>query len=181
VDEDFKLIRDFQKGDKAAFKKLVFRHKEKVRNLIYLTLGDVDYIDDIIQDVFISTFNNLLKFRFESKFSTWLYRVTINKCRDYLRKQKVRNIFTSLNNDYHHQSVLMRSENIDVPGIVRKAIEKLPDKLRTPLILRDIDGFTYKEIADKLNCEVGTIKSRIFRARENLKIILEPLQKELGY
>ncbi len=181
MDEDFKLIKEFQKGKQAAFKELVLKHKDKVRNLIYLTLGDVDYVDDIIQDVFISAFNNLLNFRFESKFSTWLYRVTINKCRDYLRKKKVRSIFTVLDEDYHHYSARMRAENMDVPGIVRKAIDKLPEKLRIPLLLRDIEGLSYKEIALKLECEVGTIKSRIFRGRESLKIILEPLQKELGY
>ncbi len=181
MDEDFKLIKEFQEGNGAAFRKIVFRHKDKVRNLIYLTLGDVDYVDDIMQDVFISAFNNLLNFRFESKFSTWLYRVTINKCRDYLRKKKVRSIFTSLNDDYHHQSVRLKSDSGDIQNIVRKAIERLPEKLRIPLILRDIDGFSYKEIADKMGCNVGTIKSRIFRARESLKIILEPLQKELGY
>ena len=71
------------------------------------------------------------------------------------------------------------SDSIDVPNLVRKAIKKLPEKLKTPLVLRDIDGFSYQEIADKLECEVGTVKSRIFRARESLKIILAPYQNEL--
>ena len=69
---------------------------------------------------------------------------------------------------------------MDIPGLVRKAINKLPDKLKIPLVLRDIEGFSYKEIADQLECEVGTVKSRIFRARENLKFILEPYQKEMN-
>jgi len=180
-DEDYHLIKKFKEGDETAFGKLVLRHKEKVRNLVFLTLGNVDYIDDISQDVFISAFNNLRDFRFESKFSTWLYRITVNKCRDYLRKKKVRSIFTPLQEDIHHSAVRMRPESMDIPAIVRKAIERLPEKLKEPLILRDIDGLSYKEIAEKLNCEVGTIKSRIFRARESLKIILEPMQKELGY
>ncbi len=178
-DEDFKLIEKFMTGDESAFTALVAKHKDKVRNLIYLTLGDVDYIDDISQDVFISAFHNLKEFRFQSKFTTWLYRVTINKCRDYLRKKKVRSIFAPISDHEHHLSTTFKAENTDLPKLVRNAIDKLPEKLRIPLIYRDIDGLSYKEIAGKLNCEVGTIKSRIFRARENLKIILEPYRKEL--
>lgn len=180
-DEDFVLIRAFQQGDESAFSKLVLKHKDKVRNLVYLTIGDTDYLDDISQDVFISTFHKLSDFRFESKFSTWLYRVTVNKCRDYLRKKKVRQIFTPLQEEIHQRGSRMHTESIDIPGFVQKAISKLPDKLRIPLIMRDIDGLTYKEIAEKLETEVGTVKSRIFRARESLKIILEPMEKELRH
>ncbi|MBI9073121.1 MAG: sigma-70 family RNA polymerase sigma factor [Melioribacteraceae bacterium] len=178
-DEDFVLIQNFKDGDKTAFNKLVTKHKDKVRNLVFLTLGDSDYVDDISQDVFISIFHKLGEFRFESKFTTWLYRITVNKCRDYLRKKRVRSIFVPMLDSDEGPSTRMRSESIDVPGLVRKAIVRLPEKLRIPLILRDIDGFSYKEIAEKLDCEVGTVKSRIFRARESLKLILEPYQKEL--
>lgn len=178
-DEDFVLIKRFKDGDKTAFNKLVAKHKDKVRNLVFLTLGDSDYVDDISQDVFISIFHKLGDFRFESKFTTWLYRITVNKCRDYLRKKRVRSIFVPMQDSDEGPSTRIRSESIDVPGLVRKAIVRLPDKLRIPLILRDIDGFSYKEIAEKLDCEVGTVKSRIFRARESLKVILEPYQKEL--
>lgn len=177
-DEDFVLIQAFIDGKENAFTSLVQKHKDKVRNLVYLTLGDVDYIDDISQDVFISVFNNINEFRFESKFTTWLYRITINKCKDYIRKRKVRNIFVPID-DEPKGGFNLHPENIDIPNLVRKSIEKLPDNLKVPLILRDIEGFSYKEIADQLKCEVGTIKSRIFRARETLKIILEPIQKDL--
>ncbi len=177
-DEDFELIRKFQSGDEAAFTKLVLKHKEKVRNLIYLTLGDVDYIDDISQDVFISAFKMLSNFRYESKFTTWLYRVTVNKCKDYLRKKKVRSIFSPIDEHEYHLRSRTKSDSMDISRMVRKAIDKLPAKLREPLILRDIEGLSYKEIADKSGLEVGTIKSRIFRARQALKIILEPFQKD---
>ncbi|MFZ5948869.1 MAG: RNA polymerase sigma factor [Stygiobacter sp.] len=178
-EEDFDLIRKFIKGDQSTFKILLVKHKEKVRNLVYLTLGDVDYVDDISQDVFISVYHKLNEFRFESKFTTWLYRITINKCKDYLRKKKVRSIFVSIEDNDRNYGTKPFSENIDIPNLVRSAIEKLPEKLRVPLVMRDIDGYSYKEIADELGTEVGTIKSRIFRARETLKIILEPYQKEL--
>ena len=178
-DEDFILIKAFIKGNDTTFRTLVIKHKEKVRNLVFLTLGDVEFVDDISQDVFISVYHKLNEFRFESKFTTWLYRITVNKCRDYLRKKRVRSIFVPIKDSDTEYGTGPFSENVDIPNLVRSAIEKLPEKLRTPLVLRDIDGFSYKEIADQMGTEVGTIKSRIFRARENLKLILEPYQKEL--
>jgi len=178
-EEDYDLIRIFIKGDESTFRTLVIKHKEKVRNLVFLTLGDTEFVDDISQDVFISVYHNLKEFRFESKFTTWLYRITVNKCRDYLRKKRVRSIFVPIKDTDTEYGTGPFSENIDIPHLIRSAIEKLPEKLKIPLVMRDIDGFSYKEIADKLGTEVGTIKSRIFRARENLKIILEPYQKEL--
>lgn len=179
ADEDFELIRLVNEGNEKAFANLMGKHKEKVRNLIFLTLGDAEFVDDISQDVFISIYHKLGEFRFESKFTTWLYRITVNKCRDYLRKKRVRSIFIPIKEADTSRHVSTHSENIDIPGLVRGAIQKLPDKLKIPLVLRDIDGLSYKEIADKLECEVGTVKSRIFRARESLKIILEPYQKEM--
>ncbi len=178
-DQDFALIRAFIRGDESTFKTLVVRHKEKVRNLVFVTLGDAEFVDDISQDVFISIYHKLHDFRFESKFTTWLYRITVNKCRDYLRKKRVRSIFVPIKDsdtDYGGGSF---SENVDVPQLVRSAIDKLPGKLKIPLVMRDIEGLSYREIADQLGTEVGTIKSRIFRARESLKVILEPYQKEL--
>ncbi|MBU1099896.1 MAG: sigma-70 family RNA polymerase sigma factor [Bacteroidetes bacterium] len=179
ADEDFELIRLVNEGNEKAFANLMGKHKEKVRNLIFLTLGDAEFVDDISQDVFISIYHKLGEFRFESKFTTWLYRITVNKCRDYLRKKRVRSIFIPIKEADTSRHVSTHSENIDIPSLVRGAIQKLPDKLKVPLVLRDIDGLSYKEIADKLECEVGTVKSRIFRARESLKIILEPYQKEM--
>ena len=178
-DEDFILIRKFQDGNENVFSVIVQKHKDKVRNLVFLTLGDTDDVDDISQDVFINVYKKIGEFRFESKFTTWLYRITVNKCRDYLRKKKVRNIFVPIKESEYELKTHTHSENIDIPGLVRKAIAKLPEKLKVPLLLRDIEGFSYQEIAEKLDCEVGTIKSRLFRARESLKIILEPYEKEL--
>lgn len=179
ADEDFYLIRQFIQGNESTFRTLVMKHKEKVRNLIFITLSDSEFVDDISQDVFISVYHKLKEFRFESKFTTWLYRITVNKCRDYLRKKKVRSIFVPIGDSDREYPTGPFSENIDIPHLVRNAIDKLPEKLKEPLVLRDIDGLSYKEIADQLGTEVGTIKSRIFRARENLKFILEPYQKEL--
>lgn len=179
LDDDFSLIKNFIDGDESAFSELVKRHKEKVRNIIYLTLSNTDAIDDIAQEVFITVFKNLKSFRFESQFTTWLYRITINKCKDYLRKTKIRKIFLPLNDDEEYNVLSSINENTDIKQIVRNAIASLPDKLRIPIMLKDLEGFSYQEIADTMNCEIGTIKSRIFRGRETLKNILKPIEKEL--
>jgi RNA polymerase sigma-70 factor (ECF subfamily) len=178
LDDDFSLIKRFNDGEKEIFRFLVNRHKEKVRNIIFITLSEIDAIDDIAQEVFITVFKNLKKFRYESQFTTWLYRITINKCKDYLRKKRVRRIFSPVDEDYDFSSTEI-DENNDVRAIVRTAINKLPDKLRIPMILRDLEGLSYQEISETLELDLGTVKSRIFRARESLRKNLEPMKKEL--
>jgi RNA polymerase sigma-70 factor, ECF subfamily len=177
LDDDFSLIKRFIDGDELVFSELLKRHKEKVRNIIYLTLSNTDGVDDIAQEVFITVYRHLKSFRFESQFTTWLYRITINKCKDHLRKKNIRSIFLPLKDEEPvFESI---NEDTDIKHIVRSAIATLPDKLRIPLVLKDLDGFSYQEIADTMECEIGTVKSRIFRAREALKKELKPLEKEL--
>lgn len=178
LDDDFYLIKKFCEGDQSTFNVLLSRHKEKVRNIVYVTLGSSDTVDDITQEVFITVYRNLGNFRFESQFTTWLYRITVNKCKDFLRKKKIRNVIQPLK-DTDDVGYLPDHGNQDIPGIVQKAISRLPDKLRIPLLLKDIEGLSYQEIAETVNCEIGTVKSRIFRAREGLKNILEPYREEL--
>jgi len=179
LDDDFSLIKRFIEGDETTFRLLVQRHKDKVRNLTYLTLGNTDAVDDIAQEVFLTVYKNMNKFRFESQFSTWLYRITINKCKDHLRKKRIRNIFTGIREDEEEPVYHSLHESKDTAEIVRKAVEELPDKLRIPLKLKDLEGLSYQEIAQTVNCEIGTVKSRIFRAREGLRNILKPYEKEL--
>jgi RNA polymerase sigma-70 factor, ECF subfamily len=177
LDDDFSLIKRFIDGDESVFSELLKRHKEKVRNIIYLTLSNTDGVDDIAQEVFITVYRHLKNFRFESQFTTWLYRITINKCKDHLRKNNIRSIFLPLKDEEPvFESI---NEDTDIKQIVRNAISTLPDKLRIPLVLKDLEGFSYQEIADTMGCEIGTVKSRIFRARESIKKILKPLEKEL--
>ena len=179
LDDDFSLIQRFIEGDESTFRTLVQRHKEKIRNIIYLTLNSSDAVDDIAQDVLITTYKNLKSFRFESQFSTWLYRITVNKCKDHLRKVKIRSIFTPLNGGEDEPVYLPAMENKDISEIVNNAISKLPEKLRLPLLLKDIEGLSYQEIAESVGCEIGTVKSRIFRAREGLRELLKPFEQEL--
>lgn len=179
IDDDYSVIRQFIDGDKSAFQILVRRHKEKVRNIIYITMNNSALVDDIAQDVFITVYKNLKHFRFESQFTTWLYRITVNRCKDYLRKMNVRKIFSPIEDGFEVSENSIPVENKDISRIVMDAISKLPLKLRMPLIMKDIEGFSYQEIAETLSCEMGTVKSRIFRGREKLKEILKPLEKEL--
>lgn len=179
LDDDFSLIKRFIDGDETIFSELVKRHKEKVRNIIYLTLSNTDSVDDIAQEVFITVYRHLNNFRFESQFTTWLYRITINKCKDHLRKKSIRKIFLPLTAEESEPVFESINEDTDIKHIVRNAIATLPDKLRIPLVLKDLEGFSYQEIADTMDCEIGTVKSRIFRAREALKNILKPIEKEL--
>jgi len=179
IGDDYSIIRQFIDGDKSAFQELVKRHKEKVRNIIYMTMNNSALVDDIAQEVFITVYKNLKHFRFESQFTTWLYRVTVNRCKDYLRGINVRKIFSPIEDGYEVSEYSTPVESNDISKIVMDAISKLPVKLRMPLILKDIEGFSYQEISETLKCEMGTVKSRIFRGREKLKEILQPLEKEL--
>jgi RNA polymerase sigma-70 factor (ECF subfamily) len=179
LDDDFSLIQRFIEGDESTFRTLVQRHKDKIRNIIYLTLNSSDAVDDIAQDVLITTYKNLKSFRFESQFSTWLYRITVNKCKDHLRKVKIRSIFTPIKDGDEDPVYIPSMEHKDISEIVNIAISKLPEKLRLPLLLKDIEGLSYQEIAEAVNCEIGTVKSRIFRAREGLRELLKPYEQEL--
>jgi len=132
IDDDYLIIRQFIDGDKSAFQVLVKRHKEKVRNIVYLTMNNSALVDDIAQEVFITVYKNLKHFRFESQFTTWLYRITVNRCKDYLRRMNVRKIFSPLDEGYEVSENSTPVENNDISKIVTEAISKLPAKLRMP-------------------------------------------------
>jgi RNA polymerase sigma-70 factor (ECF subfamily) len=179
LDDDFSLIQRFIEGDESTFRTLVQRHKDKIRNIIYLTLNSSEAVDDIAQDVLITIYKNLKSFRFQSQFSTWLYRITVNKCRDHLRKVRIRSIFASIKEGEDDPVYVPSMEHKEISEIVNNAISKLPEKLRIPLLLKDIEGLSYQEIAETVECEIGTVKSRIFRAREGLRDLLKPYEQEL--
>jgi RNA polymerase sigma-70 factor, ECF subfamily len=181
-DED--LVRQFQSGNKDAFRLIVERNQEKVRSVILYSLNRSDLVDDIAQDVFIKVYGALDMFRFDSKFYTWLYRITVNTCRDELRKRRWKR-FISLNSDPEHETVKppqqLISENHDdgFAEAVRLALEKVPVKHREIIILKDIEDHSYEEIAEILDCEIGTVKSRLSRARAILRKQLEPYLNEM--
>jgi RNA polymerase sigma-70 factor, ECF subfamily len=174
------LITLFQSGEEEVFRFLVERYSQRVRNLIYSIFNETAVVDDIAQEVFIRVYEALPRFRFESSFYTWLYRITVNKSRDELRKRKTRRFF-SLHSMLDASNVELQSKIRVFPDdnsakeLVNKGLQQLPEKFRIPIILKDIDGLSYEEMAEIMQCEIGTVKSRLSRARAMLRKILAPL------
>lgn len=174
------LITRFQAGDEDAFRRLLERYAERVRNLVYGIFHDTDLIDDITQDVFIKAYRAMPGFRFDASFYTWIYRITINHCRDIMRRQKRRNML-SLHRLLENRDpeltrmTAVQPEDGDTHEWVQRGLKKLPEKYRIPVILKDLEGCTYEEMADIMQCELGTVKSRLSRGRSMLRTWLAPL------
>jgi RNA polymerase sigma-70 factor (ECF subfamily) len=177
------LITLFQQGERGAFRFLVERYQARIKNLIYSIFHEPDIIDDLAQEVFIKAYEALPNFRFQSSFYTWLYRIAVNKSRDELRRRKIRRFFslqTLLDSSDHELASKLAVEPRDneVQELIASALKSLPERFRTVIILKDIDGLSYEEIAEVLQCELGTVKSRLFRARASLRNVLKPLLEE---
>lgn len=186
---DKALISLIKNGDKEAFSILIKRYEKKVLNILYLQLGNTPDLEDLAQEVFIKVFKNVKNFRGESQFSTWLYRIAVNVSYDYKRKSKdiyslddplkedEEDTFEKIipnNNDEDPLSII---EGEDLRNKLRKLIKELPKEYQEVLILREYEGLSYEEISKILNCPIGTVESRLFRARKELK---EKLLKEVG-
>lgn len=180
------LIEASQKGDIESFEKLISNYQKKVFNIAFRMMQNYDDAYDVSQEVFIRVFKAIKKFRGQSSFSTWLYRVTTNACLDELRRKKNSKNVISLDQEIQLEdgevffqiednrlTPELAAEENELVNVVREAITKLPDDYREVIILRDIQGFSYKEIAHIKECPQGTIKSRINRARKALKDILK--------
>ncbi|MFZ1729794.1 MAG: sigma-70 family RNA polymerase sigma factor [Bacteroidota bacterium] len=174
------LITRFQAGDEHAFRLLMERHSERVRNLIFSIFHSAELIDDLTQDVFIKVYRALAQFRFDAAFSTWLYRIAVNHCRDEIRKRKLRR-FVSLHSllDSRDKEVTMKTSveprETETRELIDRGLQSLPEKFRIPVILKDVEGLSYEEMADVMRCEMGTVKSRLSRGRNLLRIYLKPL------
>jgi RNA polymerase sigma-70 factor, ECF subfamily len=174
------LITLFQSGEEEVFRILVERYSQRVRNLIYSIFNEASVVDDIAQEVFIRVYEALPRFRFESSFYTWLYRITVNKSRDELRKRRTKKFFSfhsmmDASNEELQSKIRVFPEDNSAKELVNKGLQQLPEKFRVPIILKDIDGLSYEEMAEIMQCEVGTVKSRLSRARTMLRKILTPL------
>lgn len=178
--DDAALIRLFLSGDAGAFDRLVVRHQDRVFNLCFRFLGDVHEADDLAQDVFIKAFTALHAFRFESAFSTWLYRIAVNTCRNRIKSLAYR--FKKTAHSLHSEKGNIHgalSDESASPGAalerkersrrVQQAVDALPGDKKTVLILRDFEGLTYEEIAALTGLKPGTVKSRLARARQQLR------------
>jgi len=183
IDEK-QLIRQCKNGDIQAFEKLIEGYQKKVYNIAYRMLGNSEDAFDVSQEVFIKVFKAIVNFKEESSFSTWIYRIAKNVCLDELRKKKkaqVVSIHSTIQADDSEFSIQLEDfqkgpeellEIKELKNEVNKAINCLTDEHKLVIQLRDISGFSYEEIAEILQCSLGTVKSRISRARNSLKNIL---------
>ncbi len=173
--DDRLLLQKAQEGDRAAFEALITLHSRRVFNLALGYTGRHHDAEEITQTVFLKVWNALPQFRGGASFSTWLYRLTLNACTDHYRREKKRRGDLSLDDPdlaplrdtapSPEEILLQREEQ----AILRKALAELPEQHRVILILREMDGLDYKEIAQVLEIEMGTVKSRLARARRALR------------
>lgn len=185
---DQELVVRVQQGDKKAFDLLVLKYQQKITNLISRYIRDPHEVLDVTQEAFIKAYRALPKFRGDSAFYTWLYRIAINTAKNYLVAQGRRPPTDDVEAETAEQmDIGVRLKETDTPEnlvltdeismTVQKAIDELPEDLRTAIILRELEGMSYEEIANAMSCPVGTVRSRIFRAREAIDKKLSPLLK----
>lgn len=183
---DQALILRVQQGDKAAFDLLVRKYQHKIAGLISRYISDWSECQDVAQETFIRAYRALANFRGDSQFYTWLYKIAVNTAKNHLVAQKRRpptddievgdaEQFQSgerLRNNDTPEHELLRQE---IEMTVTHAVDQLPDDLRTAITLREVDGLSYEEISEAMSCPIGTVRSRIFRAREAIDARLRPL------
>ena len=184
-DSDIALVQRAQKGDKRAFDLLVLKYQHRIAAVVSRYLREPGDVPDVVQEAFIKAYRALPGFRGDSAFYTWLYRIAINSAKNYLLSLSRRPPGTDLEAEIAEQTelgealtqralpedFLMRDE---IEKAVWDAINSLPDDLRTAITLREIDGMSYEDIAQAMDCPVGTVRSRIFRAREAVDQRLQP-------
>lgn len=181
---DTVLIRAVQAGDMAAFDELVLKYKDRLFNLVYWFLGDYQDANDCAQETFIKVFKSIKKFRFESAFSTWLYRIAINTCKNKIKssayrwKKKTVSLETSNSSKNGNPfSEIVNGSPTPVVALekkermmrIQKAINSLPEEQNKVVVLRDIQGLSYQDISDITGLNLGTVKSRLARGRLALK------------
>ena len=185
-DVDQQLVERVQKGDKRAFDLLVIKYQHKIFAVISRFIRDHSEVQDVAQDAFIKAYRALPNFRGESAFYTWMYRIAINTAKNYLvarnRRPPASDLevddaeFYSGNEAMHEMNTpernLLRDE---LQVVIDQAFRDLPEDLRVAVTLREIDGLSYEEIAEAMDCPIGTVRSRIFRAREAIDKKIQPL------
>jgi len=190
TDSDALLVERTVAGDMHAYDLLVIKYQRRIQRLIGRMVRDVDLVEDIAQETFIRAYRALHQFRGEAQFYTWLYRIAINTAKKFLMDMK-RDVTVSENvlkiEDESDETYLSRREPMtdetpesvlaakEVAAAVNTAMAALPEDLRLALTFREIDGLSYEEIADMMNCPLGTVRSRIFRAREAVSAKVKPM------
>lgn len=183
---DQQLVERVQRGDKNAFNLLVSKYQHKVASLVTRYVSNQSDVSDVVQEAFIKAYRALPEFRGESAFYTWLYRIAVNTAKNYLTAQGRRppdlDVDCSdaeLQEGAEAMHELANPENLilsdEIQRIVVATLESLPEDLRTAITLREIEGLSYEEIAEIMGCPVGTVRSRIFRARDAIDKQIQPL------
>lgn len=176
---DEQLVQRLQHGQREAFTTLVSKWQDRIYTFCLRQLGERELAEEATQDIFVKVFTSIQSFRMESKFSTWLYRISTNHCinlrnKHHRRHRKQHHSFDEMNNQLHSvDNPIDRLETLDFEQQLQEALGQLPEEHRVLLILRDIQDCSYEEIADITNLNLGTIKSRIHRGRKQLKAVLE--------
>jgi RNA polymerase sigma-70 factor (ECF subfamily) len=191
-DEDQRLVEAAQRGDKRAFELLVAKYQRKIFRLVSRLVRDAGEVEDVAQEAFIKAYRALPGFRGESAFYTWLYRIAVNTAKNWLATQG-RRAPTSTAADIEEAETFDDADHlreVDTPDsmlqskqvaeAVNRAVERLPEDLRQSIVLREIEGMSYEEIAEAMDCPIGTVRSRIFRAREAIATELRPLLERGG-
>ena len=186
ADADQMLVARVQRGDKAAFDVLVRKYQHKIVKLVTRYVHDSTEALDVAQEAFIKAYRAIHGFRGDSAFYTWLYRIAINTAKNHLVAEGRRPLEHGVDlQDPEQYEVQARLRDVDTPErllltdeiqrTVETAIAELPEDLRTAIVLRELEGLSYEEIAEAMSCPVGTVRSRIFRAREAIDTKLKPL------
>lgn len=184
---DLLLVERVRSGDKRAFELLVEKYRRKVGRLLSRMVRDPDEVDDISQETFIKAYRALPQFRGDAAFYTWLYRIAVNTAKNYLatRKRGMPTVSEVIGEDEDGGDERIVATDINTPDAellskqiayaVNEAVEALPEELRTAITLREIEGMSYEDIANFMGCPIGTVRSRIFRAREAIAVKLRPI------
>lgn len=189
-DTDQQLVARVQRGDKAAFDVLVLKYQHKISAIVSRFVNDRDDVNDVVQEAFIKAYRALGNFRGDSQFYTWLYRIAVNTAKNYLVSRSRRPPGSDIDiEDAEQFSSTDKLSDVDTPEnlvyrdelerAVNGAIKSLPEDLRTAVTLREFEGLSYEEIAAIMECPVGTVRSRIFRAREAIDREIQTLENSL--
>ena len=185
---DQALVERVQKGDKSAFDVLVLKYQNRIIQLVNRYVRDADEAMDVAQEAFLKAYRAIDRFRGDSAFYTWIYRIAINTAKNHLvasgRRPPVGDIDAQEAEQYEGATGLREYDTPErlilkdeIQATIARAIDSLPDDLRTAITLRELEGMSYEEIAQTMDCPIGTVRSRIFRARDAIDTILEPLLK----
>lgn len=184
--KDLDLVRKAQAGDKAAFDLLVRKYQNKIISLVSRYLGQNGDVQDVAQDAFIKAYTALPGFRGEAAFYTWLYRIAVNSAKNYLMARGRRPAAVDVDAEeaefFENSDALKENASPErlalteeIKKVIFDTIEQLPEELKIAIQLREIDGMSYEDISSAMGCPIGTVRSRIFRAREAIDNNLQPL------